>query len=195
MITYRIASEPDTTSTNGVPILAFLMCIDKVQRTPESTPKFLMSIMSSCMSRLENFVILFNHLHDAGPSQVQVQVMSPIYRTRSYFGVTSWWHVTGCIFLRSLSQIACRPKLFHYPWPKVINLWQLEICHLLHVDLLPKYSMFSALELATQQGGVGIRMPDQRSVGKSSHQAWKKKRTLPKRRFWRSIWHNELIRV
>ena len=51
-----------------------------------------------------------------------------IYRTRT-------WHVTQFHFppppLFSFTMnhigIACRPKLFHYTWPKVINSWQLVI--------------------------------------------------------------------
>lgn len=34
------------------------------------------------------------------------------------------------------------------------------------------------------QGGVGIRMPDHGSVGRSGRQAWKKKLDLAKKKVW-----------
>ena len=34
----------------------------------------------------------------------------------------------------------------------------------------------------SHQGGVGIRMPDQRSVGRSSYQAWKKKKDFTQKK-------------
>ena len=53
------------------------------------------------------------------------------------------------------------------------------------------------LSRRTNQGGVGIRMPDRRPVGRSSCQTWKKKRTSPKKEVRevprRTIQHSELV--